>query len=156
MTGRWIIDCGHDDWHAELHPYESVVSSHTEIGRRQEAIAKTEVVTSVVVTGAWPGGTLEFDIWPPPRPSATATLKWIRDRFVGIIDELTPQEELQPQRPDNPNHLHIKVVSTRPWAPIQHGDLNDVYYNTTRRFIAKYHLWWKEPPPVGPTAPPRP
>src|SRR5207248_1726098 len=25
LVGRWVIDCGHEDWHAELHPIEAFV-----------------------------------------------------------------------------------------------------------------------------------
>lgn len=136
MSGRWIIDCGHDDWHAELHPFESYVSSHRE--SRDEALGLTEVVSSVVVTGAWPGGVLEFDLWPPARPSPTAVLKWNQE--LAIASELALEEEPLPR--DNPNHLHIRVSSTTPWAPLLTKDYNDVYYNVTRRLVSKYRLWW--------------
>src|SRR4029453_4988990 len=57
MTGRWIVDCGHPDWHGELHPIESYVSSHIErvnSARRPRAIGQIQVVAKVVVTGTWP------------------------------------------------------------------------------------------------------
>src|SRR5436190_15819445 len=144
MTGRWTIDCGHDDWHAELHPFELVASSHTET--KPDAAGKNGVGVSVLITGAWCGGTLDFDIWPPARPSATAALKWSRERGVEIIDGLTVQEEVQPA--DNPNHVHVKVVSARPWEALLTKDYNDVYYNVTRRLVTKYHLWWAEQAPI--------
>lgn len=136
MSGRWIIDCGHDDWHAELHPFESYVSTHRE--SREEALGGTEAVSTVVVTGAWPGGVVEFDLWPPSRPSHEAALTWAHD--TPIATELLVEHELQPQ--ENPNHLHFRVRSTAPWAPLLTKDLNDVYYNVTRRLVARYRLWW--------------
>ncbi len=143
MAGRWIIDCGHDNWHAELHPYELVVSSHTETGHRPQAIGNIEVVTAVVVTGAWSGGTLEFDIWPPARPNSIAVLDWAQEQEV--MQELSVQESLEPG--DNPNHLHVRIVSTAPWDPLLTKGSNDVFYNSTRRLVTRYHLWWREPRP---------
>ena len=36
-------------------------------------------VTSVVLTGAWAGGEIEFDVWPQARPAAGFSLMWSRD-----------------------------------------------------------------------------
>jgi hypothetical protein len=151
MTGRWIIDCGHDDWHTELHPYELIVSSHTEASNKQEAINKVEVAASVVVTGAWAGGTLEFDIWPPARPLPNTILHWEREQDPNVVQELTVEEKLQPE--NNPNHIHVKVTSTAPWSPMPMGNSNDIYYNTTRRLATTYRLWWCETVKIVPSMP---
>jgi hypothetical protein len=132
MTGRWIVDCGHDDWHTELHPYELVVSSH---------LSGSSLQAAVVVTGAWCGGTLQFDIWPLARPNSLARLTWVRT--PGIMQQLTVREELLP--PDNPNHLHVKVVSQSGWAPLATGDYNEVFYHATRRLATRYRLRWFTP-----------
>src|SRR5206468_8567768 len=76
MWGRWSIECGHADWHAELHPIEAYVTSHSE--EKLDAALGRKVVASVVVTGDWAGGRLELDAWPPPRPNASARLLWRR------------------------------------------------------------------------------
>jgi hypothetical protein len=136
MTGRWVVDCGHDDWHTELHPYESFVSSHAQ--RKSSAIGGTEIVASVVVTAAWQGGTLELDIWPPARPSATARLRYFQDQ-PGAIFGLTVNESLSPQ--GNPNHLHLTVHA--PYATLRTGTSNDVFYNLNKRLATKYHIWWE-------------
>jgi hypothetical protein len=133
MTGRWVVDCGHDDWHAELHPIESIVSTH---------LQQSAVVASVVVTGDWAGGKLELDVWPPARSSATATLHWRRNRRT-IAARLSVDE--QPQPADSPNHLHLTVTSSEPWQPLVTEDWNDVEPHPTRRLAAKYRLWWSTP-----------
>jgi hypothetical protein len=155
MTGRWIVDCGHDNWQSEIHPYELIVSSHTQSGR-PEAIGNIEVEANVVVTGDWAAlepRYLDFDIWPPPRPSATAQLHFSLDpldptptathpRGTGIIQDLfLVEQRLQPA--DNPNHLHIQLRPTALTDPLQTGSLGDVYPNVRRRMAAKYHLWWE-------------
>ncbi len=136
MTGRWIIDCGHDDWHAELHPIESFVSSHLQ----PRQAAPMQAVATVVVTGAWQGGQLDLDIWPPIRLSATARLQKTQDSSDSNVTQgLTVHETLLPA--DNPNHLHLTI--TAPYETLRTDTSNDLYYNTTRRFANKYRLWWE-------------
>jgi len=140
MTGRWVIDCGPGDWHGEIHPYESYVSSHAQT--RSGALGGTEVIASVVVTGAWQGegGALFLDIWPPTRPTASATLHYSQDQ-PGAMFGLTVNELLLPGPGDNPNHLHLTVLA--PQITLGTGGANDVYYTTSRRLATKYHLWWE-------------
>jgi len=135
LMGRWVIDCGHADWHAELHPIEAFASSHT-IDTR----AGGETVTSVVVTGDWPRGVLELDLWPSARPSAGASLAWRRDRTAEVAAGLAVTETAAPA--DDPNHVHIEVTSDAPWRPLVTGDWNEVEPHPTRRLATRYYLWW--------------
>ncbi len=132
MAGRWVIDCGHDDWHAELHPIGAFVTEHVE-GER--------AVASVVVTGDWPGGQLDLDVWPPARPSPSATLVWQRENAPQVVQDLTLGEWSEP--PDNPNHLRLRIASGEPRRPLPTGDWNQVEPHPTRRLAAKYRLWWR-------------
>lgn len=134
LAGRWVVDCGHADWHAELHPIEAFASSHTTDTR-----AGGETVASVVVTGDWLGGALELDLWPTARPAASAALAWRRDHTdagAGLAVTETPAPA------DDPNHLHIEVSSVAPWRPLVTGDWNDVEPHPKRRLATRYHLWW--------------
>ena len=148
------MDCGHDDWHAEIHPIETLVAYHTQSGRL-DAIqaANVETVASVVVTGDWAGEPLEFDIWPTPRPSVIARLRFSREpvddtptpehpRGTGIAQNVFPQERLTPT---NPNHLHVTLTlgGTALTDPPNTGDMGDVSPDTSRRLAARYHLWWE-------------
>ena len=133
MTGRWVVDCGHDDWHAELHPIEAIVSAH---------LQQSAVVASVVVTGDWPGGKLELDVWPPARSRAAATLHW-RHNGRTIAERLSVDEQAQPA--DSPNHLHLTITSNEPWQPLVTEDWNEVEPHATRRLAGKYRLWWSTP-----------
>ena len=137
LTGRWVVDCGHDDWHAELHPIESFVTSHSRLNAG--ALGKLEVAATVVVTGDWPGGELRLDLWPPARPSPDAVLRWRPERH-GVAQGLTVEERAEPA--DNPNHLHLTVASLEPAAPLVTGNWNEVHPHQTRRLAAKYFLWW--------------
>jgi hypothetical protein len=157
MTGRWSVDCGHDEWHAELHPIESFVTSHMARGRD----GNFYVVDRVVVTPDWSGETFEFDVWPPARPTATATLNWKRENCCfntggfGIGLHVSLIETVEPH--DNPNHVHVMVRSTIPPGPLRTDELNDVYPGTSashdpnvqtiRELATMYTLSWVIPNP---------
>jgi hypothetical protein len=138
IGGRWIIDCGHDNYGAELHPFDSYTSAHAEAGR-WEAVGNIETSTAVVVSGAWLGGRLSFDLWPPCRPAAAAVMHY--DQTVHRADELTWSLTALPCA--NPNHLRIQIDSDAPHESIRTGDFGEVYYNPRRRFAGRFHLWWQ-------------
>jgi len=155
MTGRWIVDCGHADWHTELHPIEAYVSSHTQTGRA-DATDKMEAIANVVVTGDWTGNTLAFDVWPTARPRPDAKLRWQMEPCCygsggdGAGINVSIQKALEPA--DNPNHLHITIVSRVPAGPLLTKNLNDVYPDTPgtdtdhtviRRLATRFHVWWE-------------
>jgi hypothetical protein len=131
LTGRWIVDCAHEDWHGELHPVESYVTEHA---------VDNDAVGSLVVTSDWPGGDLDQDVWPLARPAAGAMLAWHRDR-AHIAGDLNVTESMEPR--DNPNHLHVHVASRSPRTPLPTGDWNEVAPDTTRQVAIRYRLTWK-------------
>lgn len=170
MTGRWVVDCGHPDWHGELHPIESYVSSHLErVGPANvpRAVGGIQAISKVVVTSHWtaypnqaPGDwglnyPLRLRVWAPPRPSATAVLRFQkiapRQGNFGLTVTETPSP------PDSPNHLELvigtEILESR--FPRTH-DYNQIYESPEgvrlgRRMATRYELWWEEPgspPPV--------
>jgi hypothetical protein len=177
MTGRWIVDCGHSaggtDWHGELHPIESYVSSHVERAdpaRRPGAIGGIQTIAKVVVTGTWPAypdlnfgesesnSPLRLQVWPPARPSADAVLRFEKTAppqgnfGLNIWDRPLPAT--------NTNHIEIVVTpsSLETGFPRTH-DYNQVYdppdgVRLGRRMAAIYYLWWEKGPPVSPRPPP--
>src|SRR5207245_9041676 len=100
----------HDYWPAELHPYETYASTHVQ--PHPGAGAGIETQTRVLITSDWQGEPVTMDLWPPPRPSPTATLHWSRDSFqptadhprgLGFANGVAPSElSLLPA--DAPNH----------------------------------------------------
>jgi hypothetical protein len=166
LVGRWIVDCGHEDWHGELHPYEVYVTSHLQAnspiaspmaGQPAEARHGDVAVDKVVTTGAWRGGSVLLDLWPPPRPSADAHLTWTRqiDRLQGVtINEV-------PQPADDPNHLQVTL--TKPYQELSGlgrrcifealfinigcvtgGFFGGLRYDQQNRLAATYKLSWRE------------
>ena len=141
MVGRWVVDCGHNDWHTEIHPIQAYVSSHIE---------NDVTVAKVVVTGAWPGGELSLDVWPSPQPSSGAGLYWSRDPGNNCIRDFCmtgmsePKVESLP--PDNPNHLRITFQAPQ-YDIGTNGGFNDHQLQTASRFAARYRLGWNVPQP---------
>jgi hypothetical protein len=150
MTGRWVTDCGHDDWHAEIHPFESFVTTHLVT----MSSGGLEALNKIVVTGDWTGSNLDFDLWPPARPSPDARLQW--GQIPGVMVN-TALLRTTPEPADNPNHLHITIVAA-PSSGTGHlvtGSRNDVYPDTpgretphepsdllVRRLATQFALWW--------------
>jgi hypothetical protein len=130
MVGRWVVDCGHADWHTELHPIEAFVSAHLVHGA---------TLATLVVTGDWAGGALELKLWPPTRPAADRHLAWKRVA-VPVSRGVTITEVLEP--PDAPNHVVVRIRSTAPREPLRTGDWNEVTPDPTRRVAAKFRVWW--------------
>jgi hypothetical protein len=139
-VGRWVVDCGHFDWHSELHPIEALQTWHA-VPQSESAHGNPATETRLLITGAWQGGVLEFDVWPIARPRATASLN-----FTGTA-ELTEgaqiaSEVLVPQ--DNPNHLHVRV--TAPAQPrLSERPFGQVSYEPHQRLAKLYVLWWEIP-----------
>jgi Divergent InlB B-repeat domain len=145
-VGRWIVDCGHDDWHTELHPVEALQS-----WRGVPASARTNgnpaTETSIIITGAWQGGTLEFDVWPLARPQASAHLKFTTNPNLTGTGELTEglridSEMLVPT--DGPNHVHVRVTAPAHSRPSSR--FGQVTYDPHLRLAKRYLLWWEAPP----------
>lgn len=164
MTGRWIVDCGHADWHGELHPIESYVASHIErvdTARRPRAIGGIQTVAKVVVTGEWAAFPWSFigpwelnyrlrlNVWAPPRPSATAVLRFEKVAPPEGNFGLHVEDSRLPAT--NPNHVEVQawtsILETN--FPRTH-DYNQVYepqregVRLNRRMAAIYYMWWEE------------
>lgn len=131
IGGRWIVDVGHDDYHTEIHPIELLVSTN---------IHSDTAISKVVVTGAWSGGSMQFEIWPPARPSANFILHKkivtdVADGFTTISVEPVPHTD--------PNHFLVTLDA--PLQPNHTGQMGQVDYNAGLRLASKYKLWWSDP-----------
>jgi hypothetical protein len=69
-SGRFIVDCGHSDpFRSEIHPPSILVVVH---GATHNGRPATQA--DIWVNALFPGGTKEFTIDPPPRPSPQAII----------------------------------------------------------------------------------
>jgi hypothetical protein len=126
-SGRWIVDCGHTYGNTEIHP-PSVLA----FIRGDKDIASRPVTNAdIYVGGFFNGVDVEFDLYPPPRPSPTARLVLSKpvDEDAGI--GVTVEYEFLP------DHVQPRFFATARQNPVtSYGEkkwLNDrIYYGTWR------------------------
>jgi hypothetical protein len=163
VRGLWIIDCGHPDWHAELHPASLLVSSYLQTDDYAPTLGATwnrplrltsnwrsitrgipAVVTKIVASPVFAESALEVDVWPPARPSACARLVTAREdetpnpKWSGVqfTENLLPAD-------GNPNHLHVTI--TRSPFDLEFGGDGDVQNpDSDLTFYTAYMAWWVE------------
>ncbi len=105
-SGRHIVDCGHPGYHTEIHPPFGIaeVRSVTYNG-------KPATEADIWVNAFFPGGTgaydaIQFDVYPPPRPSPTATLGYSYPQGQGL--RVTVAYSTDPMGP-----VHFKATAPR-------------------------------------------
>ena len=81
VSGRWIIDCGHSDYHTELHPPAAIIFARTiqHLGR-----PATDAV--IWVTGFYSGAPITLVVEAPPKsaPNAALVLEKPTDATAGL------------------------------------------------------------------------
>lgn len=69
VAGRWVVDCGHSDYHTEIHPPSVVIFARTiEHGGRPATVA------FIWANGFYSGAPVDFVIEAPPRTAPDANL----------------------------------------------------------------------------------
>ena len=107
VTGRWIIDCGHESFKSELHPLfsfarmKSVISETNPATGLEDDLFNKKPATRVAIwiSGWYPGGdnnAIEFDAFPPPRPSADAVLHVVKPVDSDAAQDVNVEFNLTP------------------------------------------------------------
>jgi len=162
IRGSYIVDCGHADWHTELHPASLLQSSYLQRDDYSPVEGATwnrplrltsswrsltggapAVVTKVVLSPVFAEGAIAVDIWPPARPCAGA-------RLVTAKEDVSPNpawsgvqivaEELLPAD-GNPNHLRV-TMTRGPYALRFGGDGDVQNPDPNLSFFTAYMAWW--------------
>jgi hypothetical protein len=182
IRGQWIVDCGHADWHTELHPATLIQSSYLQTNDVSPSLGLTwnrplrltgnwraitggapAVITKIILSPVFADSSVEVDVWPPARPCAGARLVTAREdlrtnaRWSGI----TVASETPLPADGNPNHLHVTFTRNSPYT-LQFGGDGDVQNpDPNLTFFTAYMAWWVSDspklcqPPGGPgTGPP--
>jgi len=172
VRGSWIIDCGHPDWHTELHPASLLQSSYLQRDDYAPVEGATwnrpprltnnwrsitggtpATITKVILSPVFAEASLSVDIWPPPRPCAGARLMTTREDLapnaawsgVNIVEE-TPL-------PNDGNANHLHVTFTRSPFTLQFGGDGDVQNpDSNLTFFTAYMAWWNTDGVVCPAA----
>lgn len=153
-TGRWIIDCGHDTYKSELHPIFSFATMKTVVSETNSFTGLEEVLfggkhatrVAIWINGWYPGGdgnAIEFDVFPPPRPSPNSVLRVVKplDFAAGgyrAAEDVTLQFSLVPQ--EAPSHVHLKFTSPRRENVVTGA--GEMLFAPGRQYWGKWYLYW--------------
>ena len=153
-TGRWIIDCGHSTFKSELHPIFSYAKMKTVVSETNAFTGLEEVLfggkpatrVAIWVNGWYPGGdnnAIEFDAFPPPRPSPDAVLHVVKpvDFAAGgykAAEDVTLDFGLAPAGASS--HVHLRFT-----APLRRNTVTaagEMMFDSGRQYWGVWYLYW--------------
>lgn len=154
-TGRMIVDCGHDTYKTELHPIFSFAQMKTVISETnaftglEEDLFNGKPATRVAiwVNGWYPGGVgneIEFDAFPPPRPSPDARLVVSKpvDFAAGgyrAAEDVTMEYSLLPA--GNASRVHLRFSSPRRENTVTAA--GEYMFEPGRQYWGIWYLHWE-------------
>jgi hypothetical protein len=151
MTGRWIIDCGHDTFKSELHPLfsfarmKTVISeTNTFTGLEDDLFGgKPATRVAIWVNGWYPGGdnnAIEFDAFPPPRPSPNSILHVNKPVDSDAAQDVTVEFNFRPA--GAASQVHLRFSSPFRQNPVT--SLGEMKFLPGREYWGIWYLYWDE------------
>jgi hypothetical protein len=136
-AGRWIIDCGHDAYKSELHPIFMFAKMKTQAFQGQTATR-----ADIWVNGYYPGDPIEFDIFPPPRPSPDAQLVLIKPVDADAALGVSVKFMWEPPGRIIPNYVHVRFT-----APQRQNFVTlegEMIWEFSRGYTGQWFLYWSQ------------
>jgi hypothetical protein len=153
-TGRWIIDCGHETFKSELHPIFSFARMNTVISKMNPFTGLEEVLfggkpatrVAIWVNGWYPGGegnAIEFDAFPPPRPSPNAQLVIVKpvDNAPGgyrAAEDVSMEYRFSPR--GIASHVHLRFTAPRRENFV--SGAGEMKFESGRQYWGIWYLYW--------------
>jgi hypothetical protein len=146
-TGRWIIDCGHSSYKSELHPLFSFATMKTVVSETNAFTGLEEILfggkpatrAAIWVNGWYTGNPqIEFDLFPPPRPSPDAVLHVVKPVDSAAAQDVTLKFSLVP--PEAVSHVHLTFTS--PYRENTVTDAGEMMFESGRQYWGKWYLYW--------------
>lgn len=143
-AGRWIIDCGHghfglcgfgDPYRSEIHPVFMWAKMKAE--QFQGHLATR---CDIWVNGWYPGDPIEFDIFPPPRPSPDALMTLNKPVDQDAAFNVNVEFSFQPG--SAPNHVHVRFTASP--RQVQVTDAGEMIFQPLRGYEGKWFLSWSQ------------
>jgi hypothetical protein len=138
-AGRWIIDCGHDDFASEIHP--PFVSARI---RTIGGASNPQTQAAIWVNGYYRGDApVEFLLYPPPRPAPNAYMTISRTRTqdgavgVTVIDASAPDFT----DPDFSSYVRARFSATQRSADIGWAGL--LPFKSGREYEGYWTIGWQ-------------
>jgi hypothetical protein len=144
-SGRYVVDCGHgghnrDSFKTEIHP-PSVYVAVKSVTRNNKPATQADIwVNWFFPGGDSPTDAVEFDIYPPPRPSPQATLAATspgdQNEAVSVI--------FKPLFPFGP--VRVRVTATRREPEVtKFGEMKPRNESVPFGFDGRLHVYWSSP-----------
>jgi hypothetical protein len=134
-AGRWIIDCGHTPYRSELHPIFMFAKMKSE-----EYQGHLATRCDIWVNGWYPGDPIEFDIFPPPRPSPDSVL--VVNKPVDEDASFNVNLEFCVQPAGAANHAHLRFT-----AALREDEVTgagEMIWQTRRAYMGQWFLYWSQ------------
>ena len=90
------------------------------------------------VNGWYPGDPIEFDIFPPPRPTPTATLVVSKPVDADAVFGVNLEYSLEPA--DAVSHVHIRF--TAPYRESRITSAGEMIWEINRGYAGQWYLFW--------------
>jgi len=139
-SGRYIVDCGHSDYKLEIHPPAVYAAVKSVIHNGKPSTQMDLWVNRFFIGGDAAADAVEFDVYPPPRPSPQA-----------MLSASTPGDQNEAVRvtfrslgPYGP--MRVRVTAThRPPNITKYGELKPRNDNVPFGFDGRLQVFWSCP-----------
>jgi len=132
-SGRWIIDCGHSPYNSEIHPPSIMALMRTET-----FLGRPATVANVWAGGFYTGDPVEFDIFPPPKPSPDAMLTVVQPR--GAAEQVT--DVLLENNVDPKSHVRLRFTASPRRVPVT--DAGEMKWQRGRGYLGRWYVLWNQ------------
>jgi hypothetical protein len=132
-AGRWIIDCGHTPYRTELHPIFMYAKMKSE--QFQGHLATR---ADVWVNGWYPGDPIEFDIFPPPRPTPDSFLTLSKPVDEDAAFNVNVEFNFAPGSATN--HAHVKFTADP--REVEVTDAGEMMFQSGRGYEGQWFIYW--------------
>jgi hypothetical protein len=132
-AGRWIIDCGHTPYRTELHPIFMFAKMKSE---RFGGHLTTRA--DIWVNGWYPGDAIEFDIFPPPRPSPDSTLTLNKPVDADAAFNVNVEFNFAPV--SAPDHVHVTFTASP--RNVEVTDAGEMLFESGRGYEGQWFVGW--------------
>ena len=132
-AGRWIIDCGHTPYRTELHPIFMYAKMKAE-----QFGGHLATRADIWVNGWYPGDPIEFDIFPPPRPSADSVLTLNKPVDADAALDVNVAFNFEPV--SAPDHVHVTFTASP--RNVQVTDAGEMLFESGRGYEGQWFVSW--------------
>jgi hypothetical protein len=132
-AGRWIIDCGHTPYRTELHPIFMFAKM-----KMEQFQGRLATRADIWVNGWYPGDPIEFDIFPPPRPTPDSFLTLNKPVDADAAFNVNVEFNFAPGSATS--HVHVKFTASP--REVEVTDAGEMMFESGRGYEGQWFLSW--------------